>query len=225
MKRLAIATLAALASAHVACTNDATVIETTDVDPASISSTIEVTSNGVGASVQLGWSSSTDTTRSLVVGAGDRLVVRAADAAPRDLSYVEGRYFAYLPTTSQTVTIALMRPAGELAFDVLLPKDFTVEGPPAPVSRSVPMEFKWVADPTRGAALTLLSTCFSLAIERSVAKDTGSFTFYPGDFGQVKTACTFSVAVTRTGSYSASTPFRMNGITRQVRTIRVETTP
>ena len=86
MKRFALAFLATLAAATAACTNDVSVIETTDVDPASISSSIEVTSNGVGSSVQLGWSASSDTTRQLVVGSGDLLVLRAADGAPRDVT-------------------------------------------------------------------------------------------------------------------------------------------
>lgn len=224
MKRIAF-TLLACSAVAAACSNPTNTIETTDVDAASITSTVDITSNGAGATVRLAWSTSTDPTRALVVGAGHRLVVRAADAPARDLAFVEDAYYAYLPTTSQTVTIALLEPSGELAFDVPLPKDFTVEGPPTPVSRSAPMELKWVPDPSRGASLQLTSPCFGLPIDRVVAQDTGSFTFYPGDFGAVKTACTLSIAVQRKGTFASTTPFRMTGVVAQVRTIRLETDP
>lgn len=222
---LALSLGAAVAGPTAACTTDTNTIATTDVDSATIKSTIEVTSNGVGVTVRLSWFTGQDTTRALVVGPGDRLVVRAPDAPARDLSAFEEAYYAYLPTTSQTVTIALLRPSGELAFSVPLPPDFTLEAPPAPIVRSNPLEIKWVADATRGASLSIESPCFQSSIERSVAVDTGSFTFFPGDFPPVKTACTLFVAVRRSGTFSASSPFLMSGVVRQVRTLRLETNP
>ncbi len=215
--------LVALATT-VGCADTTEPLETTAVDPSSIVSAVMISSNGAAATVQLSWFSNSDTSRPLLVGAGERLIVRASDAPARDLARVDDKYFALIPTTSSTITVALVKPSGELAFDVALPPEFVVRPPVGPVSRSQPFTLDWTAAPGP-IALEVDSPCFGSPIRRGVAQDTGSFTFYPGDFGTGVANCTLSIAVTRQSSFKTTTPFSAGGTVRQVRTIRLETTP
>jgi hypothetical protein len=201
------------------------VIQTTAVDPSKIVGNAAVTSNGRAATIRLSWYAPGAPT--LEVGPGDRLVMRAPDAPALDLARVGDAYYALLPTTATTVTIALLRPSGEIALDVPLPAPFVVSAPAGPVPRSQPIVLTW-DPPTLGqdgpVDLTADSTCFG-TVERRVAKDTGSFTFYPGDFGSGQASCTLSIAVKRTASVSVKTPWTMSVVARQVRTVQIETTP
>ncbi len=210
------------------CANDTDALLTTAIDPSAIVATAGVTSNGSAATIQLTWFAKTDTAHALELGPGDRLVVRAPDAAARDLAHVGDGYYALLPTTASTVTIALVRPAGELAVDVPLPPPFTVTGPAGPVPRSQPIAIAWdvPAPGTEGPVeLTVDSPCFGSTIRRTVAKDTGAFTFYPGDFGSGVASCTLAIAVTRRSGLTVKTPWSMSVGVRQVRTLNLETTP
>jgi hypothetical protein len=194
------------------------------VPPSSIQTFVDVTSNGSAATIELRWSSQSDTTQALVLGPDDRLRARAADAAPRDLAFVENKYFGLVPTLTSTVTISLVQPRGELDTEVKLPPSFVVNAPPGPVTRSQPIVLGWT--PWQGGVrVTVTGPCLPLAIERRITQDTGGFTLSPGDFGNVVAACTLTVVVTRSDTFYQATPIRTNGLVHQVRTINVETTP
>lgn len=202
-------------------------IETSAIDPSTIGGILEVDGNGSAVVVGLSWYARSDTSKVLVLGAGDRLVVRATDAAPRDLTRVGQRYFALLPTTATTITVALVRPSGERAVDVALPPAFTVKGPTGIVPRSLPFDLTWDQAlwdaPTQ---LRVTSPCFA-TIRRQVAQDTGTFTFFPGDFATGTPSCTLAITVTRTTveALPKGNALGLVGSSSQHRTIQLETTP
>ncbi|CAN5802556.1 hypothetical protein BH09MYX1_BH09MYX1_60870 [soil metagenome] len=207
-----------------ACADTTTPLETSAVDPSTIVSNVVVNGNGSAVTVQLRWFSKSDTTRLLVLGGGDRLVARAADATERDLAAVDDQYFVLIPTKASSITIALVRPTGEIAIDVPLPVPFVVTAPAGPVSRAQPITLTWAPSPGP-VDLRVASACFVGAISRRVAEDTGSFTFYPGDFGTGVAACSLDVVVSRSTYFTTKTPLALGGPTAQLRTIHLETTP
>lgn len=198
--------------------------KTSTVPTSSIQTSIDVTSNGSAATIELTWSSEVDTRQHLILGPDDRLRVRAPDAAPRDLTFVENKYFGLVTTQASTVTISLVQPKGELDTEVTLPPSFVINAPLGPISRSQPIVLGWTPW-QRGIRLTAMGPCLPHTIERRLTQDPGGFTLYPGDFGTGVAGCTLVVVVTRSDTFNQPTPIRASGLVHQVRTISLETTP
>jgi len=192
-----------------------------DVAPSEVRANRRIASNGVSAVFDV--TLTTTAFERLAISPEEGFAVLVPGALPTRLTVYDDRAVALVESPASFFFLQFVRPYGEERTPIELPPPFTIEAP-SQASRSAPLELRWAPNESKPVTVQATAPCLTTRIQRSLAKDRGSYTFPIGDLPVPAStdACAITFVVTRSRTAKDETG---TTLTEQVRTVTVETRP
>jgi hypothetical protein len=206
-----------------ACTSSQTEKRSSlDVPTSELRANRKIASNGVSAVFDV--TLTTTAYESLAISSEEGFAVLVPGAKPTRLTvYDDDRAVGLVESPASFFFLQFVRPYGEERTPIELPPPFSIEAP-SQASRSAPLELRWAPNESKPVTVEASAPCLTSRIQRSLAKDRGSYTFPIGDLAVTSGTgtCTITFVVTRSRTAKDETG---TTLTEQVRTVTVETRP